>query len=207
MTRARYFFKLKDLFENAFEDISRTLVTEEGKTLDESRGEVRRMIENVEHCTGVTTMMTGYNLEDIAQGIDCTAERQPIGVFGSIAPFNFPAMVAWWFMPYAVVCGNTYVVKPSEQVPMTQTRIFEMIDECGFPEGVVNMVHGAKDAVNGLLYHPDIKGISFVGGKPRRPVMFTRLVGRQGSGSRLWEGRRTLCWSCPMRRLTGTCLP
>ena len=86
------------------------------------------MIENVEHATGVTTMMTGYNLEDIAHGIDCTAERQPIGVFGVIAPFNFPAMVPWWFLPYAVVCGNTYIVKPSEQVPMTQTRIFEVVD-------------------------------------------------------------------------------
>ena len=163
LSRARYLFKLKNCFEDAFEDIARTLVTEEGKTLDESRGEVRRMIENVEHATGVTTLMTGYNLEDIAQGIDCTAERQPMGVFGVIAPFNFPAMVPWWFLPYAVVCGNTYVVKPSEQVPMTQTRIFEAIDECGFPEGVINMVHGAKDAVNGMLYHPDIKGISFVG--------------------------------------------
>ena len=163
LTRARYLFKLKNLFEDAFEDIARTLVTEEGKTLDESRGEVRRMIENVEHATGVTTLMTGYNLEDIAHGIDCTAERQPIGVFGVIAPFNFPAMVPWWFLPYAVVCGNTYIVKPSEQVPMTQTRIFEVVDECGFPEGVINMVHGARDAVNGMLYHPDIKGISFVG--------------------------------------------
>ncbi len=163
LTRARYFFKLKNLFEEAFEDISRILVTEEGKTLDESRGEVRRMIENVEHATGVTTLMTGYNLEDIAQGIDCTAERQPIGVFGVVAPFNFPAMVPWWFLPYAVVCGNTYIVKPSEQVPMTQTRIFEAIDACGFPEGVINMVHGAREAVNGMLYHPDIKGISFVG--------------------------------------------
>ncbi len=163
LTRARYFFKLKDLLEKAFEDIAKTLVTEEGKTLDESRGEVRRMIENVEHATAVTTLMTGYNLEDISQGIDCTAERQPIGVFGAIAPFNFPAMVPWWFLPYAVVCGNTFVLKPSEQVPMTQTRIFEAVDDCGFPEGVINLVHGAKDVVNAMLRHPDIKGISFVG--------------------------------------------
>jgi len=163
LTRARYLFKLKNCFEEAFEDIARTLVREEGKTLDESRGEVRRMIENVEHATGVTTMMTGYNLEDIAQGIDCTAERQPIGVFGVIAPFNFPAMVPWWFLPYAVVCGNTYIVKPSEQVPMTQARIFEAIDECGFPDGVINMVHGSKEVVNAMLYHPGIQGISFVG--------------------------------------------
>ncbi len=163
LTRARYLFRLKEAFENSFEDIAKTLVTEEGKSIDESRGEVRRMIENVEHATGVTTMMTGYCLEDIAHDIDCTAERQPIGVFGCIAPFNFPAMVPWWFMPYAVVSGNTYIVKPSEQVPMTQTRIFEVVDEVGFPPGVVNMVHGSRDVVNGMLHHPGIKGISFVG--------------------------------------------
>ena len=163
LTRARYFFKLKDLMEKSFEDIARALVTEEGKTLDESRGEVRRMIENVEHATGVTTMMTGYNLEDISQGIDCTAERQPVGVFGAIAPFNFPAMVPWWFLPYAVASGNTYIVKPSEQVPLTQTRIFEAVDECGFPEGVINMVHGSREVVTAMLNHPGINGISFVG--------------------------------------------
>ncbi len=163
LTRARYLFRLKEALEENFDDISKVLVTEEGKTIDESRGEVRRMIENVEHATGVTTLMTGYCLEDIAKDIDCYAERQPIGVFGCIAPFNFPAMVPWWFLPYAVVTGNTYVVKPSEQVPMTQTRIFEVIDEVGFPPGVVSMVHGSRDAVNAMLHHPDIKGVSFVG--------------------------------------------
>lgn len=163
LTRARYLFRLKEGFEEAFDDIAKTLVIEEGKTIDESRGEVRRMIENVEHATGVTTMMTGYCLEDIAKDIDCTAERQPLGVFGCIAPFNFPAMVPWWFLPYAIVTGNTYIVKPSEQVPMTQTRIFEVVDEVGFPPGVVNMVHGSRDVVNAMLHHPDIMGISFVG--------------------------------------------
>ncbi len=163
LTRARYLFRLKERFEENFEDIAKTLVTEEGKTIDESRGEVRRMIENCEHATGVTTMMTGYCLEDIARDIDCSAERQPLGVFGCIAPFNFPAMVPWWFMPYAIVTGNTYIVKPSEQVPMTQTRIFEVIDEVGFPPGVVNMVHGSREVVNAMLDHPDIKGMSFVG--------------------------------------------
>lgn len=163
LSRARYLFRLKEIFEENFEDISRTLVTEEGKTIDEARGEVRRMIENVEHATGVTTLMTGYCLEDIAKDIDSYAERQPLGVFACIAPFNFPAMVPWWFLPYALVTGNTFIVKPSEIVPMTQTRIFEAPDEVGFPEGVVNMVHGSKEAVNTLLHHPKIKGISFVG--------------------------------------------
>ncbi len=174
LTRARYLFRLKDAFEENFEDIARVLTTEQGKCIDEARGEVRRMIENVEHATGVTTLMTGYSLEDIAKDIDCVGHRQPIGVFAAIAPYNFPGMVPWWFLPYALVCGNTYIVKPSEQVPMTQARIFEIIDEVGFPEGVVNMVHGSRDVVNGLLEHPDIRGISFVGSTPTARYIYQR---------------------------------
>jgi malonate-semialdehyde dehydrogenase (acetylating)/methylmalonate-semialdehyde dehydrogenase len=174
LTRARYLFRLKEAFEENFEDISRTLTTEQGKAIDEARGEVRRMIENVEHATGVTTLMCGYTLEDIAKGIDCFGHRQPLGVFGGIAPYNFPAMVPWWFLPYALVSGNTYLVKPSEQVPMTQTHVFEIIDEIGFPEGVVNMVHGSRDVVNAMLDHPDIEGISFVGSTPTAQYIYKR---------------------------------
>jgi len=174
LSRARYLFRLKEAFEENFEDIARTLTTEQGKAIDESRGEVRRMIENVEHATGVTTLMCGYTLEDIAQEIDCYGHRQPMGVFAGIVPFNFPGMVAWWFLPYALVTGNTFIVKPSEQVPMTQTKIFEILDEIGFPEGVVNMVHGSRDVVNGLLDHPDIEGISFVGSTPTAKYIYQR---------------------------------
>ncbi len=163
LTRARYLFRLKDAFEDEFEAIAAVLTTEHGKAIDEARGEVRRMIENVEHATGVTTLMAGYTLEDIAKNIDCYGHRQPMGVFACIAPYNFPAMVPWWFLPYAVVTGNTFVLKPSEQVPMTQTKIMEIVDEVGFPEGVINMVHGAKDVANAILDHPDIQGVSFVG--------------------------------------------
>jgi len=120
----------------------------------------------VEHATGVTTLMCGYTLEDIATNIDCYGHRQPMGVFGCIAPYNFPAMVPWWFLPYAVVTGNTFVLKPSEQVPMTQTKIMEIVDEVGFPEGVINMVHGSREVVNAMLDHPHIEGISFVGSTP-----------------------------------------
>jgi malonate-semialdehyde dehydrogenase (acetylating)/methylmalonate-semialdehyde dehydrogenase len=174
LTRARYLFRLKEAFEDNFEDIARVLTTEQGKAIDEARGEVRRMIENVEHATGVTTLMCGYTMEDIAQGIDCYGHRQPMGVFAAIVPFNFPGMVAWWFLPYALVTGNTFIVKPSEQVPMTQTKIFEIVDEIGFPEGVVNMVHGSKDTVNALLDHPDIEGISFVGATPTAKYIYQR---------------------------------
>jgi len=174
LARARYLFQLKDAFEDSFEDISRTLVREQGKVIDEARGETRRMIENVEHATGVTTLMTGYNLEDIAKDIDCVAERQPVGVFGCIAPYNFPGMVPWWFLPYAIVCGNTFVLKPSEQVPMTQQRIFQAIDEIDLPEGVLNLVNGSRDAVNAMLDHPDIDGMSFVGSTPTAKYIYER---------------------------------
>ena len=174
LTRARYLFRLKEAFEEEFEEIASVLTIEHGKAIDEARGEVRRMIENVEHATGVTTLMAGYTLEDIAKNIDCYGHRQPMGVFGCIAPYNFPAMVPWWFLPYAVVTGNTFVLKPSEQVPMTQTKIMEIVDEVGFPEGVINMVHGAKDVVNAMLDHPDIQGISFVGSTDTARYIYRR---------------------------------
>lgn len=174
LTRARYLFRLKDAFEENFEEIASVLTTEQGKCIDEARGEVRRMIENVEHATGVTTLMCGYTLEDIAKDIDCMGHPQPMGVFAAIVPYNFPGMVAWWFLPYAIVCGNTFILKPSEQVPMTQTKIFEIMDEVGFPEGVVNLVHGSRDVVNGLLDHPDIEGISFVGSTPTAKYIYQR---------------------------------
>jgi malonate-semialdehyde dehydrogenase (acetylating)/methylmalonate-semialdehyde dehydrogenase len=174
LTRARYLFRLKDAFEENFEQIARTLTTEQGKCIDEARGEVRRMIENVEHATGVTTLMCGYTLEDIAKDIDCMGHRQPVGVFAAIVPYNFPGMVPWWFLPYALVTGNTFIVKPSEQVPMTQTRIFEVVDQIGFPEGVINMVHGSKEVVNALLDHPQISGISFVGSTPTAKFIYRR---------------------------------
>jgi malonate-semialdehyde dehydrogenase (acetylating) / methylmalonate-semialdehyde dehydrogenase len=160
--------------EENFEEIARTLTTEQGKAIDEARGEVRRAIENLEHATGVTTMMTGYCLEDISKDIDCYAERQPLGVFGCVAPFNFPAMVPFWFLPYALACGNTFVLKPSEQVPMTQSRIFEIIDQINLPPGVVNMVHGAKTVVNAMLDHFDINGVSFVGSSPTAKYIYRR---------------------------------
>jgi len=174
LTRARYLFRLREAFEDQFEDIARVLTTEQGKAIDESRGEVRRMIENVEHATGVTTMMTGYCLEDIAKGVDCSLQRQPMGVFAAIAPYNFPAMVPWWFLPYALVTGNTFILKPSEQVPMTQEKVFDIIDDVGFPEGVVNTVNGSRDVVNGILDHPEIEGVSFVGSTPTARYIYER---------------------------------
>ncbi|MCP4581784.1 MAG: CoA-acylating methylmalonate-semialdehyde dehydrogenase [candidate division Zixibacteria bacterium] len=161
--RARYFFKLKELLEEDFENLSRILTMENGKTLAEARGSVRRGIENVEAACGMPSLMQGYTLEDVAVGIDCQAVRQPMGVFGCITPFNFPAMVPLWFFPTAVACGNTFVVKPSEQTPLSQRRMFELVDKAGFPPGVINLVNGDGEAAGAMISNPDIKGVSFVG--------------------------------------------
>ena len=166
VVRARYLFKLKYLLEQHFEDIATTVTRENGKTLDEARGSVRRGIENVEHACGIPALMMGKTLEDVATGIDCEYFRQPLGVFAAITPFNFPAMVPCWFWPYAIATGNTFILKPSEQVPFSPTRIVELVHEAGIPAGVLNLVHGGKDAVNAILAHPGISGVSFVGSSP-----------------------------------------
>ncbi len=164
--RVQYLFKLKVLLEEHFEELSRLVTTEHGKTLVEARGSVRRGIQMVETACGMPTLMMGEHFEDIAPGIDSKAVNRPMGVFGIIAPFNFPAMVPFWFWPFGVAAGNTIVIKPSERVPLTQVKIFELIEKAGFPKGVVNMVHGGKEVVNAMCTHPDIKGISFVGSTP-----------------------------------------
>ncbi len=164
--RARYMFRLKALMEEHFEELARVVTTEHGKILDEARGEVRRAIENVEMAAGIPSLMMGYNAEDVAAGIDEECVLQPLGVFCCIAPFNFPAMVPFWFLPYAVACGNTYIVKPSEVCPISQNRLFELLEAAEFPPGVVNLVNGAKGVVDALLAHPDVVGVSFVGSTP-----------------------------------------
>ncbi len=163
VTRARYMFRLKEAMEARFEEISETVTIENGKILDEARGEVRRAIENVEVAAGIPSLLMGYNAEDVAQSIDEEALRQPIGVFSMIAPFNFPAMVPFWFLPYAVACGDTFVLKPSRQTPMTANLLYEILDETMLPPGVVNLVNGTHDVADRLMEHPYIKGVSFVG--------------------------------------------
>src|SRR5947209_7968393 len=164
--RARYLFKFKTLLDDHFHEIARLVTQENGKPIDEARGSLRRGIENVEHACGMPTLMLGDSLEDVASGIDCEYFRQPLGVFAAITPFNFPAMVPLWFYPYAIAAGNTFVLKPSEQVPPSQLRIIELLQQTGLPKGVMNVVHGGKDAVDALLRHPDVVGVSFVGSTP-----------------------------------------
>jgi malonate-semialdehyde dehydrogenase (acetylating)/methylmalonate-semialdehyde dehydrogenase len=164
--RIQPLFELKDLLEANQEDLAETLVTEHGKTFDEAMGELRRGIENVEVACGIPSMLQGGTLANAAPGIDESGVREPLGVFTAVTPFNFPGMIPLWFLPYAVACGNSFVLKPSEQTPLTARELFELIDEAGFPDGVVNLVHGGPDTVNTLLTHEGIAGVSFVGSTP-----------------------------------------
>ena len=161
--RVQYLFKLRDLLKANHDEIGRLITNECGKTFEEAKGEMVRAIENVEVACGMPMMMKGELVEDIAAGIDELMIRQPVGVCATIAPFNFPGMIAFWFLPYAIAAGNTYIVKPSEKVPMTMQFIFKLIEQVGFPKGVVNLVNGAKEVVDGILEHPAIRAITFVG--------------------------------------------
>ncbi|WP_138484265.1 CoA-acylating methylmalonate-semialdehyde dehydrogenase [Dyadobacter bucti] len=161
--RVQYLFKLKTILEDNLDDISRTIVLESGKTYLEARAEIVRAIENVENACGTPTLMQGEFSEDIAKGIDEYMIRQPLGICACIAPFNFPGMITFWFLPYALACGNSYIIKPSEKVPLTMTKIVGLMDQLDLPKGVLNLVQGAREVVDGILEHPDIKGISFVG--------------------------------------------
>ena len=175
IVRARYMFKIKDLLEKYFEEISRVATQEHGKCIDEARGETRRAIENVETAAGIPSLMMGYNLEDgAAKNIDEAVIRQPVGVFGHVAPFNFPGMVPYWFWPYALATGNTFVLKPSEQTPITLHRTFEILEDADLPEGVFNLVNGDKIAVDAMLDSPDVKGVTFVGSTPTGKYIYAR---------------------------------
>src|ERR1043165_9970708 len=164
--RARAMFRFKMLLEDNFEDIVRSNTREHGKTLVESRGDVRRGIEMIEFACGIPSLLMGESIENIARGIDCDTIRQPLGVCVGITPFNFPAMVPLWMYPVALVCGNTFVLKPSEKVPLTAIKIAQLLERAGLPKGVLNLVHGGRECVDALLTHPKVKAISFVGSTP-----------------------------------------
>lgn len=182
--RIQYLFRLKALLEQHLEDLARTITLECGKTLAESRAEIRRAIENVEVAAGAPILLQGDFSEDIAAGIDELMIRQPLGVCACICPFNFPGMIPFWFLPYALACGNTYVVKPSERVPLTLQKVFTLIEQAGFPPGVVNLVNGGRAAVEALLDHPLVRAISFVG---------STSVARQVYARAAANGKRAQC--------------
>jgi malonate-semialdehyde dehydrogenase (acetylating)/methylmalonate-semialdehyde dehydrogenase len=172
--RAQVLYKLKAQMEAHFDELARIVTTEHGKTLDEARGSVRRGIECVEVAAGAPSLMQGFALEDIAAGIDCHVVRQPLGVAAAIAPFNFPAMVPMWFLPFAIVTGNTFVLKPSEQVPLSQRKMMEFLQQADLPPGVVNLVNGGREVVDAICDHPGIRAVSFVGSTPVAKHVYQR---------------------------------
>ncbi len=164
--RVQPLYRFKDLLDRNVNELARILSTENGKTLDDARTEVRRAIQMVEVACGMPSLMMGDSLENVSRGIDCHTIRQPLGVCAGITPFNFPAMVPLWMAPFAIACGNAFILKPSEKVPMTPTRVAELLSDAGLPPGVFTLLHGGKEAVDGLLRHPLVRAISFVGSTP-----------------------------------------
>jgi len=172
--RIQYLFKLKALLDAHTDEIAHLITRENGKTLKESKGELKRAIENVEVACGMPVIMQGNFNEDIAPGIDEVVIRQPVGVVAIISPFNFPSMIPFWFLPHAVATGNTAIVKPSERTPLTMNYIMDIIEQAGFPKGVINLVNGGPDAVNALLDHPVVRAVSFVGSTPVAKHVYSR---------------------------------
>jgi malonate-semialdehyde dehydrogenase (acetylating)/methylmalonate-semialdehyde dehydrogenase len=180
--RIQYLFKLKYLLDEHIDELARIITLENGKTFGEAKAELRRGIENVEVACGIPLMMQGYNLEDVTPGVDEILIRQPLGVVAAITPFNFPAMIPFWFLPYAIACGNTLVMKPSERVPLTMRRALELIEKTGLPKGVVNLVNGGREVVDALCDHPTVRAVSFVGSTPVAKHVYQRSA---ASGKRM----------------------
>jgi malonate-semialdehyde dehydrogenase (acetylating) / methylmalonate-semialdehyde dehydrogenase len=174
--RIQHLFRLKQLLEENLEELAHTVTDECGKTRDEAVGELRRGIENVEVACGIPLLLQGYNSEDIARGIDEIMIRQPLGVVAAITPFNFPGMIPLWFLPYAIACGNAFVIKPSEKVPLTMQRIFALLEKTGLPKGVATLVNGTRETVDALLDHPGIRAVSFVGSTPVARHVYSRAT-------------------------------
>ena len=174
--RIQPLFRLKQLLEDHLDELARIITNECGKTYAESVGELRRGIENIEVACGIPVLMQGYNNEDIARGIDEHMFRQPLGVVMAITPFNFPAMIPLWFLPYAVATGNSFILKPSERVPMTTARLFQLIEQCGFPAGVIQLVNGGRETVEALLDHPLVRAVSFVGSTAVARAVYSRAT-------------------------------
>src|SRR5271168_3550014 len=187
--RIQPLFRLKQLLEDHIDELSRIITQENGKTFTEAKAEMRRAIENVEVACGIPMMMQGYNLEDVARGIDEIMIRQPLGVVAAIVPSNFPGMIPFWFLPYAIATGNTLIMKPSERVPLTMRRAFELLEQCGLPKGVVNLLNGGKPVVDALLDHPKVRAISFVGSTPVARYVYAR-AGANGKRAQCQGGAK-----------------
>ncbi|MHA1960351.1 MAG: CoA-acylating methylmalonate-semialdehyde dehydrogenase [Candidatus Thorarchaeota archaeon] len=195
-TRVRHLNRIRAAFEDNFEELSKTLTMEQGKIIDEARGEYRRTIENIECATAIPSLQMGYNTEDIAMNIDEMVIKQPLGVFFCVAPFNFPGMVPTWFWPFAIGTGNTYIVKPSPQVPLSQVKQFEIIHDLGLPKGVLNLVHGGPEVVNALIESPDTVGMSFVGSTHVGKLLYQKCT-EQGKRAQSQAGAKNFLTVMP----------
>jgi len=187
--RVQYFFRLKELLEQEFENLSRIIVQELGKTIAEARGEMRRAVEEVDCACGIPKLLHGYLAQDLSPGIDLKAINEPLGVFCMVPAYNFPGLVPLEYMPYAVATGNTYIIKPSIEVPITQVKIYELIHEAGFPPGVINLVHGHKEVSAALLQAPEMKGVSFVGSTAVGKLLYEK-AGLHGKRAQIAGGAK-----------------
>ena len=176
--RVQVFYRYKTLLDKHQDELAQILSSENGKTLEDAKGSVRRAIQMVEVACGMPSLIMGQSLDNVSKGIDCQTIRQPLGVCAGITPFNFPAMVPMWMYPFAIACGNTFILKPSEKVPLTPTRTAELLHDAGMPPGVFNLIQGDKRAVDALLYHPLVKAISFVGSSPVAKYVYTTAAAR-----------------------------
>jgi malonate-semialdehyde dehydrogenase (acetylating)/methylmalonate-semialdehyde dehydrogenase len=189
MERTRLMFRYKALLEEHCEELAAIVTRHHGKTLDEARGEVRRGIEVVDFACGAPTLLQGRTLRQVSGGVDQDLYRYPLGVVAGIPPFNFPVMIPLWMFPLAVVAGNTFILKPSERTPLGAVRLAELFEAAGFPPGVLNVVHGARETVEALIAAPAVQAISFVGSAPVARHVYeeaaSRRERRRGGGGRL----------------------
>lgn len=195
-SRIRFLFDFRNSLEEHFEELAEIITLEHGKPIDEAIGEYRRTIENIETAASIPLLQMGYNIEDVSSGIDEMVIKQPLGVFFCVSPFNFPAMVPSWFWPYALATGNTYIVKPSDQCPITMTKQFELMDDLGLPEGVINLVHGGSEVVNTLIESPDTIGLSFVGSTQVGRLLYKKC-GEEGKRAQIQGGAKNFITVMP----------
>ena len=186
LKRIKYIFRFKELLDRNADEIARTISKEHGKTHADAAGELARGIDVVDFACGIPNLLKGEYSRNVGPEIDSWSDRQPLGVVAGITPFNFPAMVPMWMYPVAIACGNTFVLKPSERDPSTSMLVWELFQEAGFPAGVLNVVHGDKQAVDAILDHPDIKAVSFVGSTPVAEYIYARGSGVRANACRRW---------------------
>ena len=201
LRRARILMRFRDLLERHTSEIAGLVTEEHGKTLPDAAGSVQRGLEVVEFAIGVPHLLKGEHSEEVGTAVDCHTVKQPLGVCAGITPFNFPVMVPLWMFPVAIACGNTFVLKPSEKDPSPSIRLAELLKDAGLPDGVLNVVHGDKEAVDAMLVHPSVRAVSFVGSTPIAKYIY-ETASRQGNGSRPWEAPRTTRSCCQTRTWT-----